>query len=319
MLERVAEAFTARGAELTAPTPRQAALRRPRCDCRDSDLMRTASSQTFDDEHGGFGDAPKFPLTAPIELALERLSRRPATRRWRRSSKRRSTRWAGAGSTTRSTAVSSAARGRATGSEPHTEKLLDVNASLLRTVRRGVGDVCDVARYGERAADIVRYVQTWLADPVDGGWSGSQRPTATTTPATFDARRHDGAAGRRACCMQRWNARMVSAALRAAELLDDDGAWRICVEVARAVCVACYRPGRRRRALPRRPAVGPRPARRSGRDGRRILDAHEATGNIVYEMMAAGARALRRPGDVGRAGRRLLRSRRGPSQPKPSA
>ena len=43
-----------------------------------------------------------------------------------------------------------------------------------RSLRRRRRDL-ELARYAERAEDILRYVQTWLADPVDGGWAGSQR------------------------------------------------------------------------------------------------------------------------------------------------
>ena len=104
--------------------------------------------------------------------------------------------------------------------------------------------------------------------------------------AALEARRPDGAADRRrALCSA--NARMVSAALRAAELLDDYGAWRLCAEVARAVRRRLLQARGGHRPLPRRD--GRRSAASSTIRSRwppRILDAHDATGNIVYEMMA---------------------------------
>ena len=59
-------------------------------------------------------------------------------------------------------------------SSPEQEKLLDVNAALL-DVYLDSFETLQLARYGERAEDVLRYVQTWLADPVDGGWAASQR------------------------------------------------------------------------------------------------------------------------------------------------
>ena len=63
---------------------------------------------------------------------------------------------------------------RADWGEPNGEKLLDVNASLL-DLYLDAAETLELGRYLERAADILRYVQTWLADQVDGGWAGSQR------------------------------------------------------------------------------------------------------------------------------------------------
>ena len=172
--------------------------------------------------------------------------------------------------------------------EPRQEKLLDVNASLLRTLRRGRRRRSRIARYRERAADVARYVQTWLADPVDGGWSGSQQADRDYYARTPDERRAAVTARRSTTCSTpAWNAQMVSATLRAAELLDDTGARRVRAEVARAAGRRLLQPGRGHRALPRRR----RPSVRGLLDDQVAmaaahLDAHAATGNIVYEMMA---------------------------------
>ena len=133
---------------------------------------------TFDEEHGGFGIAPKFPLVAPLHLALD-LFAETARRSVRdRSWCARSTRWDGAASTTTRTAGSSAMRRRATGSSPHVEKLLEVNAALLR-LYLDAGAALGTARFTERGADALRYIQNWLADPVDGGVvRARRRPTS---------------------------------------------------------------------------------------------------------------------------------------------
>ena len=236
---------------------------------------------TFDDEHGGFGTAPKFPLTAPLELALDLYRetedaamahivqvtldgigwgglydeidggffRCAATRDWQ---------------------------------QPHREKLLDVNASLLRMYVEA-SETLRVARYRERAGDVLRYVQTWLADQVDGGWSGSQQADRDYYTA---ARRDGPAPGVDAVFYAGWNAQMVSATLRAAELLDDTALGEFALKSLERVVVACYSPGAGiAHCLDGRPAV------RGLLDDQVAmaaahLDAHAATGNIVYEMMA---------------------------------
>jgi uncharacterized protein YyaL (SSP411 family) len=156
------------------------------------------------------------------------------------------------------------------------EKLLDVNAALLRLYAEAAG-VLDAARYREIAADTLRYVQTALADPVDGGWAGSQRGEAV------DRTLYTG-----------WNAQMVSAALRAARLFDDPALAQFAVKSLERVLLAGYRPGA---------GVAhyhdPSTALRAGADAQvrgllddqiqmaaAALDAFEATGDVVYSMMA---------------------------------
>ena len=145
-----------------------------------------------------------------------------------------------------------------------------------------------MARFTERGADALRYIQNWLADPVDGAWWGSQEADERYYAA-------DSVEGRRALpapavgrvLFTDWNAAMVSAALQAARVFDDDGLRAVRAEVARA------RPARvlqtRRRGVAH---YFDGEARVRGLLADQIamaaasLDAFEVSGNIVYEMMA---------------------------------
>lgn len=245
----------------------------------DVESLCRAIFEAFDEEFGGFGAAPKFPHTAPIHLALaryrangdERLEsivtrtldamgwgplydeddggffRFAATRDWR---------------------------------QPHTEKLLTVNASLLHAYV-AAADELKIARLGERAADIVRYVQTWLADVQDGGWYGSR-----CASGVVPGERSESVGVTDTAFYADGNACMASAMLRAASVFDDESLREFALKSLERVLLACYRPGhgvahftdgqaRVRGLLPDQVAMATAQ-----------LDAFEATGNIVYEMMA---------------------------------
>ena len=225
---------------------------------------------SFDAEHGGFGVQPKFPVTAPIELALTRYR---ATR---------DPRMALIAETTLDAMGWGELFDEADGGffrcadsrdwrQPRREKLLEVNASLLRTYV-DAAEALRITRYLERAGDILRYVQTWLADQADGGWSGSQRGA----DGSIDQTLYSG-----------WNALMASAALRASAAMNDTGLGEFAVRSLERVLLAAYRPGEGvahyvedGRACVRG-LLDDQIAMASAQ-----LDAYDATGNIVYEMMA---------------------------------
>src|SRR6185436_13550933 len=239
----------------------------------------------FDDDQGGFGDEPKFPFAAPIRLALELFAeshdasherivvaaldrmgwgslydsvdggffRYAATRDWQ---------------------------------QPHVEKLLELNAVLTR-VYLEAGEQLQVARFTERAADTLRYLQTWLADPVDGGWFGSQRADAAYYSAdTPEGRRLVPAPPVARSLYADSNAAMVSTALVAARVFNDDGLREFAVKSFERVLLACYKPGfgvahsydgqpHTRGLLTDQMAMADA-----------SLDLFDLTGNVVYEMMA---------------------------------
>ena len=240
---------------------------------------------TFDEDHGGFGIEPKFPLVAPVHLALDLFAE---TRDPRYETIAVSTLdamgWGGLYdevdggffryATTRDWQL------------PHVEKLLEGNAALLR-LYLDAGAVLETARFTERGADTLRYIQNWLADPVDGGWWGSQDADGRYYAA-------DSVEGRRALppppvgrvLFTDWNAAMVSAALHAARVFDDDGLRQFALKSLERVLLACYKPGggvahyfdgeARVRGL-----LGDQLAMIAA-----SLDAFDVSNNIVYEMMA---------------------------------
>ena len=129
-------------------------------------------TQQFDAEHGGFGDAPKFPSASALELALQLSVRRhdAALRRL----------------------VTTALDGMAAGGihdqlsgafhrystdrfwrVPHFEILLTVNAELLALYTHAY-QVTHAPRYREVAEGVIAYMTTTLSDQARGGFYGSQ-------------------------------------------------------------------------------------------------------------------------------------------------
>lgn len=238
---------------------------------------------SFDDEHGGFGGAPKFPHASPIALALAEYKRTGSD-------------------TFRNIAVKSLDAmawgplydehdggffryaSQADWSGPNEEKLLDVNASLLALYVHAF-EVLELGRYAERVEHMLRYLQTWLADPVDGGWAGSQR-----ADAAYYAR-DDGDDGVAAPSVDRtlytdWNAAMISAALSAGRVLNDSALSEFAVRSLERIALVSYQPGGGMAhyfdgAPHVRGLLDDQVAMAAA-----SLDVFEATGNVVYEMMA---------------------------------
>jgi hypothetical protein len=236
--------------------------------------------------HGGFGGAPKFPHWAPLRLALDGVH--PAAAAEEEAHGRPDARRHGLARPLRRRArrvLPLRGRGR-TGT-------IRTRPSASMTTRTSSGFTSTPARrsastrFTERAADALRYVQTWLADPVDGGWYGGAArrrcvlrgrrppngPDATPASQPPDVRRLDRGDG---LCRASRGGRVRRR--RAAPVLAD---------VAGTRAAGLLQAGRRRRALPRRPdrrcrgLLVDQVAMASA-----CLDAHEATGNVVYSMMA---------------------------------
>ena len=239
----------------------------------------------FDDDYGGFGDEPKFPFAAPIRLALELFTESHDASHERivvATLDRMG--WGGLYDSVDGGFFRYAAT--RDWQQPHVEKLLDLNAVLTR-VYLEAGEQLHVARFTERAADTLRYIQTWLADPVDGGWFGSQRADdAYYVAETPEARRLVQAPPVARSLYADSNAAMVSTALVAARVFSDDGLREFAVKSLERILMACYRPGfgvahgydgqpRTRGLLADQLAMADA-----------CLDVFDLTGNIVYEMMA---------------------------------
>ena len=221
---------------------------------------------SYDAEHGGFGSGEKFPLTAPLHLALALSESSPSPfRAIVEQTLDAMTDGALYDDVDGGFFRYAASRDWQNATE---EKLLDVNAALLR-VYAEAADMLRAGRYREVADDILRYVQTALADPVDGGWAGSQRGDSV------DRTLYTG-----------WNAQMVSAVLRAARLLDDAALGQFAVKSLERVLLAAYRPGEgvahyHDGAAQVRGLLDDQIQMTAA-----ALDAFEATGNVVYSMMA---------------------------------
>jgi uncharacterized protein YyaL (SSP411 family) len=170
--------------------------------------------------------------------------------------------------------------------QPHFEKLLDVNAALTR-IYLDAGAALQIARFTERGADTLRYLQTWLADPVDGGWRGSQQADHRYYgAASVEARRGEPAPPVSPAIYADSNGLMVQTALRAAEVFNDEGLREFAVKSLERVLLTCYKPGagvahyfdgqaRVRGLLADQFAMAAA-----------CLDVFDLTGNVVYEMMA---------------------------------
>lgn len=267
VLADVREAFD-RCATISRAQPRAATERARAASVPDPAALCARILDGHDDEHGGFGTGAKFPHTAPLHLALALHRRSPDSRLERIvTTTLDAMAWGGiydedAGGFFRCSATRD-------WRQPHREKTLETNAQLLR-IYVDAAAALKVARYGERAADVLRYVQGTLADP-SGGWYGSESAGNRGIDRTLYA---DA------------NAAMASSVLRAAEVFDDPSACALAIESLERVLLACYRPGHGvAHYFDDRPHV-------RGLLGDQIamataqLDAFDATANVVYEMMA---------------------------------
>lgn len=249
------------------------------------EALREMVFASFDDRCAGFGAQPKFPLVAPVRLALRGAGDDP-TQRHMAEATLDAMGWGGLydevdGGFFRCAAARD-------WSEPHSEKMLETNAALLR-LYLDAGSALGFGRFTDRAADILRYVQTWLADPVDGGWHGAQRADAAYYAGSADDRRRQPPPAVSFGFFADWNAEMVSAALQAAAVFGDDGLRDFALKSLERVLLGCYRPGAGVAHSCGGPAGGT-PVRGLLADQAAMadacLDAFDLTGNIVYEMMA---------------------------------
>jgi uncharacterized protein YyaL (SSP411 family) len=283
VLRQAAEAFERRAGDIASAKPIAPELRMDgNAPAAESSLIRTAFD-SFDEAYGGFGTSPKFPLVAPIRLALH-LHRDDANER------------AAHIATVSLDAIGwgplyddadggffrcSAARDW---SAPLQEKLLEVNASLIDLFVEAA-QTLGSQRYADRAQDALRYLQNWLADPVDGGWAGSEAAAGHQEGAeqAGDRAAH-GQADR--VLTSSWNGQTVSAALRAAHAFTDDALGAFAVTSLERVLATCYRPGQGVAHCVDGATRIPGFLDDHVAMCAACLDAHEASGNIVYEMMA---------------------------------
>jgi uncharacterized protein len=223
VLLRVADAFGDRSADFSRP-PRQPSgpadlQSEDGADHTDHAGLIEAIFATFDEEHGGFGIEPKFPHTAPLHLAMA-LYRDTGDDRWRTIVQRTLDVMAEGGLWD--------ARGGgfyryATSRDwqlPHTEKLLETNAELLRAYAEAAlvfGRQAD----RDRSAAIAAFI-TGALRAESGGYRGSDADRMLYM---------DG------------NATAVGALVGAATVLDDSGLAREALASFERVILLCYKPG----------------------------------------------------------------------------
>jgi uncharacterized protein YyaL (SSP411 family) len=278
VLARAADTYVARSASI-GMEPGQAgvhvALRRP--PPSDDEVLRVVLG-TFDAAHGGFGAAPKFPLAGPVRLMLQRVKeQQDEEARHVATAALDAMGWNPLYDDTGGGFYRCAAD--AAWQEPQREKLLDVNAALIDLYVEAA-HVLGVQRYADRARDALAYVQNWLADPVDGGWGGFE-----TAPADVESGRdHSPRVDR--TLFAGWNGSMVSTALHLAHAFEDDALGRFALTSLERVLALCYRPGQGvAHYVDGSARIGSLLDDQFAVAGA-CLDAHDATGNIVYEMMA---------------------------------
>jgi uncharacterized protein YyaL (SSP411 family) len=284
VLGRVVDAFAARADEDPDEASAVAGSTSPRPEASRSTL-REVAFESYDREHGGFGSGPKFPLVAPLHLAIDlALEEDESSFRLMVEASLDAMGWGGLydevdGGFYRYTTTRDWLA-------PHSEKLLEPNAALLR-LYLDAGAAFGIARFTERAADVLRYIQTWLADPVDGGWWGSQRADgAYHAAASPEERRSLAPPPVSHVLYADANAAMVSAALQAADVFADDGLRDFALKSFERVLLACYKPGAGvAHWFDGQPGIRGLLTDQFAMAAA-SLDAFELTDNIVYEMMA---------------------------------
>lgn len=223
--------------------------------------LESAVFSTVDEQHGGFGGAPKFPHVAAVRLALLLHADRgdaPALEAATRTLDAMG--WSElfdveAGGFYRYCAA-------ADWTMPQRDVLLGVNAALL-DLYLDAAEGTSIERYLTRAADIARFIDTRLRRH-DGAWRVSADVQASRV--FTDA-----------------NAQAASALLHAARVFGDAALGARAIEGLEHVLLASYKPGDGVAHY----AAGPRGLLTDHvAMMTTTLDAWDESGNIVYRMMA---------------------------------
>jgi uncharacterized protein YyaL (SSP411 family) len=174
---------------------------------------------TVDRQCGGFGVEPKFPITAPLHLALL-LDREQPDGEWRAIVESTLDGIADGGLHDREGGGFYRYAATRDWQLPHVEKLLETNASLLR-VFADAAESLQSDRYRDVCAELADYIRTRLKAPA-GGYCGSESEPVVYTDAS--------AAG-------------SAALLAASATLGDPAIGREALEQLERVLLASYRPG----------------------------------------------------------------------------
>jgi uncharacterized protein YyaL (SSP411 family) len=217
---------------------------------------------TYDDAHGGFGIEPKFPLTAPLHLAIA-LYRENGDERWRRIVEHTLDAMADGGLWDRAGGGFYRYATTRDWRFPHEEKLLETNAALLRVfAEAALVFGRDVDR--DRCRAVAAFITSALRNEA-GGFHGSDADRILYADA---------------------NAFAGGALLGAATVLDDSALGQEALASFERVIMLCYKPGlgiahyfdgaARVRGL-----LGDQVAAIAG-----LLDAYDVSEGEPYRMMA---------------------------------
>ena len=282
VLQRVLDAFGHRHDASTTTTPAD----------RVPDPLRPALHaveaivfDSYDRSCGAFGGLPRFPHSAPVHLALALAGHDTESPYVQVATTCLDAMGWGALYDEVEGGFFRCARA-ADWASPQSEKLLEVNAALL-SLYADAYEMLRLARYAQRAEDLVGFLQQTMADMPDGGWAASQ----AEAPEYY---RLDDIRARAACAapdidrtlLAAPNASMVSAALRAARVLNDDGLRTFALRSLERVVLRAYKPG----AGVARYIDGADEIRGLLDDQVAMaaahLDAFEVTEDVVHQMMA---------------------------------
>jgi hypothetical protein len=284
VLARVSETFARQRADIEekagrADQPRPAAS-------RDADPLGWLLEQLigrFDAGAGGFGDGPKFPHVAALALALECAADTGDSELARVVT----------GSLDGMAGLMDEVEGgffryaaRRDWSEPHTGKVLQENAQIIR-LHLDAAEAFGRPDYLERALAGIAWARRVLGAPPASGFAASQSADADYYRATAAARRSRQAPAVDPARHADANAEMCTALLRAA-VLDGDPALRdLALETLEQTVLAGYRPGAGIAHV-----VAPEPdvwglLADQVRTADALLAAHVATERLPYTMLAA--------------------------------
>ena len=282
VLQRVLDAFARHDAARIVDRP---AAGTPDGSSPSLDAIEALVFDSYDLSFGAFGGPPRFPHVAPVHLALVLARDDPNSRYAQIATTCLDTMGWGALYDEVDGGFFRCAQG-ADWTRPQSGKLLDVNASLL-SLYLDAFETLRLARYAQRAEDLLGFLQQTMADMPDGGWAASQ----AEAPEYYGlddvrARAARAAPGIDRTLLSDANACMVSAALRAARVMHDDGLRDFALKSLERVVLRTYKPG-----------AGVAHYVENGQEIRGLLDdqiamaaahldAYDVTEDIVYEMMA---------------------------------
>jgi uncharacterized protein len=295
LLGEVADAYRDRKGEIAAALAERSARLRERpapeaaqLDAHTIATVRESIEALYDDEYGGFGSEPKFPMSDVLEFLVLLYARE---------------RDAHAGAMLAKTLLGMARGGMYDHVEggffrysttrewtiPHFEKMAEDHAGLLRVYARA-WRLLNIVALRETLVSALGYVRTVLRDPESGLFAGSQDADEVYYALPLEQRRQRVAPFVDRTVYAGWNAGLASGLLAAARALDDDAPARDAVQALDGLD-ARLRNGDGLLYHYQLPGSEPQVAGLLADQAaflRALLDAHEYTGETRFRERAAG-------------------------------